>query len=312
MRTRTLIVLALVTAVAVLAAGWSVATRRTAPPDMAGGPLFPGLAARINDVARLEVQAGGNVATIARGPDGAWIVEQKDGFRADPDQVKATILALAEALALEPRTVLPDLYPRIGVEDPDKAGASSARLRLTAADGREMAGLIIGKTASAAASTLYARKVGEAQSWLVRLALGPIEADPMRWTDASLPRIPADALAAVEIRQPDGRSAGIRRAAPGQPFAAFGADDVDPAVIDATAAMGSLFTAQDVARDDPALFTDAVVTEFHRFDGSSVVVRTVQRDGQFWVDVGDGWQYRVFDTLGRDLTRPPERFATEG
>ncbi len=319
MRTRTLITLAVLTAGMVAAAGWSVAVRtQSVAAGMAEGPLFPGLAARVNDVTRLDVAGYGGHATVARGADGTWIVEQKDGYRADANAVKALVVALAEARVLEPRTALPDLYGRIGVEDPETPGAASSSVTLTGSDGARLAALIVGKPAAPAASTLYARKVGEAPSWLVKADLGAVETDPMRWIDQTMPRVPGDAVASVEIRQPDGRVVGIRREAPGQPFTASGLQDdatAAPAVIDQTAEAAALLTPQDVARADPALFRDAVTTLIRRFDGGGLTVRTVRRDGQFWVTFDaagyGGWQYRVSDAAGRALTRSPEEFAAE-
>lgn len=329
MRTSTLMALAAVTAGTVAAAVWS-----SVPPagEPAAGPLFPGLDRRINEVAAVEVVRSGGAVTVTRGPAG-WTVQQKGGYPADADAVKRTVVALAEATAVEARTARPDLYPRIGVEDPEAPGASSTRLTLRSGDGAPLAALVVGKPAGEA--TLYARRAGEAQSWLVKAPLGTPDADPLRWTDRTPPRIPDDTVASVTIRQPDGAEAGIRRDSPGRPFAAFGLPDgaaAAPPAVQATAAVASMLVLEDVARADPALFADAVVTTVRTFDGLLLTVRTARRDGQAWIALdaaaeGDaaaaqakelqarhaGWQYRVFEAAGRDLTRTPAGFlATEG
>ncbi|WP_431857755.1 DUF4340 domain-containing protein [Azospirillum sp.] len=303
MRTRSLIVLAALTAVTVAAAGWSVAVRSRAAP-VAEGPLVPGLAARVNDVARLEIVGQGTRVTIARTAEG-WGVGQKDGYRADPDMVKALVLAVANARTLEPRTAQPDLHPRLRVEDPTSPGAASTGVTLRAADGTPLAALVVGKPA-AAPGTLYARRAGEGASWLVRADLA-VEADPLRWIDATLPRVPRDAVASVEIRQPDGRTVLIKRDAPDAPFAASG--PAVPALVEETVDAAAQLVPQDVAKADPA--PDAVTTTVRRFDGTALVLRTVRRDGQAWVMFGDraGWRFRVFDAPGRALTRAPEGFA---
>ena len=306
-RPRPLIALAALTAVAVLAAGWSVAVRAPSASETAEGPLVPGLAARVNEVARLELVGQGGRVTVAR-TAGGWGVEQKDGYRADPALVKALVLAVAGARVLEPRTALPDLHARIGVEDPAAPGAASTGVTLGAADGRPLAALILGKPA-ASAGTLYARRAGEAASWLVRADLAAIETEPLRWIDPAVPRVPRDAVAAVEIRQPDGRTLAIRRDAPGRPFAASG--PAAPSLVEETAEAPGLFVPQDVAKADPALTESAVTTTVRRFDGSALVLRTAWRDGQAWVvfeELG-GWRFRVSDALGRALTRTPEDFA---
>ncbi|PWC45694.1 DUF4340 domain-containing protein [Azospirillum sp. TSO22-1] len=303
MRTRSLLLLAVLTAVTVAAAGWSVAVRsRTAP--VVEGPLVPGLAARVNDAARLEIVGQGSRVTIVR-TAGGWGVEQKDGYRADPDMVKALVLAVANARALEPRTAQPDLYPRLRVEDPAAPGAASTGVTLRATDGTPLAALVVGKPA-AAPGTLYARRAGEGPSWLVKADLA-VETDPLRWIDAALPRVPRDAVASVEIRQPDGRAVVIQRDAPDKPFAA--SVPAIPALIDETVDAMAQLVPQDVAKAGPA--PDAVVTTVRRFDGTAVVLRTVRRDGQAWVMFEDkpGWRFRVFDVPGRALTRTPGDFA---
>jgi len=303
MRTRSLIALAVLAALAVAAAGWSVAVRGRAAP-VVEGPLVSGLAARVNDVARVEIVGQGARVTIARSAEG-WGVEQKDGYRADPDMVKALVLALADARALEPRTAQPDLYPRLHVEDPSSPGAASTGVTLRGADGTPLAVLVVGKPA-AAPGTLYARRAGEGPSWLVKADLA-VETDPLRWIDATLPRVPRDSVASVEIRQPDGRTVLIRRDAPDQPFSA--SVPAAPARVDETVDAAAQLVPQDVARAAPA--PDAVTTTVRRFDGTALTLRTVWRDGQPWVMFEDraGWRFRVFDALGRALTRAPEDFA---
>lgn len=306
MRTRSLIVLALVTAVTVAAADWSSALRRGDALPPAGGPLVPGLADRVNGITRVAVEGQGGRVTLLRS-GGGWGVAEKDGYPADTGLVKALVLGVAGARLVEPRTARPVLYPRLGVEDPQTAGAVSTGVTLEG-DGAPGVGLVIGKAGSAP-GTLYARRGGDATSWLVSAELPVLDTDPLHWIDPALPQVPRDAVASVEVRQPDGRAVTIGRAAPGQPFTASvpAAGAAVEALVEAVGRLVPL----DVAKDDggPA----AVVTTVHRFDGTALVLRTVWRDGGAWValDGRAGWRYRVSDALGRALTRPPEGFAED-
>lgn len=307
MRTRSLIVLAVVTVVTVAAAGWSSSVRRGDEPSPAGGPLVLGPAARVNGITRVAVAGQGGRVTLMRA-GGGWGVAEKDGYPADAGLVKALVLGVAGARLVEPRTARPVLYPRLGVEDPQAPGAISTGIVLEA-DGAPGIGLVIGKAGSAP-GTLYARRGGEATSWLVSAELPVLDTDPLRWIDPALPHVPRDAVASVDIRHPDGRAVTVGRDAPGQPFTASvpAAGTAVEALVEAVGRLVPL----DVAKDDggPA----AVATTVRRFDGTALVLRTMWRDGSAWValDGRAGWRYRVSDALGRALTRPPEGFAEDG
>ncbi|HYH23480.1 MAG TPA: DUF4340 domain-containing protein [Azospirillum sp.] len=323
MRGKPFIALAGVTVAAVIAAAVAVIGRHTADaPPQAGGALVPGLLARINDVTRVDVTGADGTATVARGEQG-WIVLQKDGYRADADAVKALVVGLAEARVVEARTALPDLYDRLGVQDPGP-GRESELVMLRAGDA-VLASVILGKTASS--STRYVRRAGEAQSWMVKATLAPVPAEPLRWLDRALPRLPRDRVQAVEVRQPDGAAVTLRREAPAdREFTVSGVERPRPSAVEQTVGALAALTFEDVAKADPALFKDAAVTIYRSFDGLTLTVRTARRDGQAWLTLaaeGDapevkewqtkaaGWAYRVYDALADDLTRKGEDFAAK-
>ncbi len=353
MQTRSLLILAIATTAAVAAA--VALDTGGAPPAAtnAQGPLVPGLLARVNDVATVEVRGPDGAVTIARQPSGVWGVAEKGGYPADADRVKAAVVGLAQATIVEPRTALPDLHPRIGVEEPDRPGAASRRLTLKDTGGAEMASVIIGKTATAGSggqpSTLYARRSGEAESWLIRAPLPPLEPEAARWADRTLPRILRDRVASVEIRQPGGAAVTLSRPDPGQrTFAAAGLPDgaaAKPALVDETTGVLGYIAFEDVARAEPAWFAEAPVTTVRTFDGAVLAIRTANREDGAWIAIEaafdadrakahaeanipaflppdemektvhdwrsrfDGWAYRIYDAAAETLTRAPEEFV---
>jgi len=329
MRTKPFVALAAVTLVAVVAAAVAVVGRRTAEaPPQAGGLLAPGLVERINEVTRVDVTSADGTVTVTRGDQG-WTVQQKDGYRADADAVKSLVVGLAEARVVEARTAQPDLYDRLGVGDPGP-GRESELVTVRAGDA-VLASVVLGKAASGNAagntSMLYARRAGEAQSWMVRGPLAPVQAEPLRWLDRALPRLPRDRVQAVEVRQPDGAAVTLRREAPAdREFAVSGVEKPSPSAVEQTVGALAALTFEDVAKADPARFKDAVVTTYRTFDGLTVTVRTVRRDDQAWLTLsaeGDapeakewqakaaGWAFRVYDALADDLTRKGEDFAAK-
>ncbi|WP_029009561.1 DUF4340 domain-containing protein [Azospirillum halopraeferens] len=292
MRNTSLAVLALVTAVTVAAA--AVAVTRTGPTGVdaaAAGTLFPGLKERINDVARLEIATSRGRVGVTRAADGAWVVADKDGYPADMDAVKGLVVALADMTAVEPRTALADLYPRIGVEDAGP-GAGSTAVVLEGVDGKPLASLLLGKTASATpggGGTHYVRRAGEERSWLARGRVVPPDSDPLRWLDRRMPQIPRDRVMAVEIRQSDGSAVTVSRPDPQtRTFTAEGLPGgAEPRASAVEEVVGALayVSFEDVRRADPDLFADAATAIIRTFDGVVLTVRTARRDDADWITI---------------------------
>ncbi|MGQ9367746.1 DUF4340 domain-containing protein [Azospirillum sp. ST 5-10] len=352
MRTRSLAILAVATALTVAAAGVAVTRKPAGVVDApAAGPLFPDLEDRINDVARVEITSSKGTVTVARAGQGPWMVQEKDGYAADVDQVKSLVVALAGMTAVEPRTALPDLYPRIGVE-PVGPGAASVGVTLSGADDKPLAALLVGKTAAASpggGTALYVRKPDTAQSWLARASLAPPDTDPLRWLDRAMPQIPRDRVKAVEIRQSDGTVVTLSRPDPQTAdFAVTGlAEGTTPrqSTVDETAGALAYLSFEDVRRADPGLFADAPTAIVRTFDGVVLTVRTAVHEDANWLAFAaafdpeqaaagaanpalltpeaakaqaaewqarfSGWAYRVFDATADRFRRPPAGFVAK-
>lgn len=350
MQTRTLMVLGLATAAAVAGAGWALNRGPEVRTEIAtGGPLFPDLMNRVNDVTRIDLASSKGTATVAR--DGErWVVLQKDGYPADPNLAKAAVVGIAQATIVDARTALPELYDRIGVQDTDAKGSTSTKLTLGAGD-TPLATLILGHEAARGApgqpSTLYARKPGEAQSWLVRGPGERLEADPMRWVDRTVPRLPRERLASVEISQPDGTALTLSRPSHGdKTFTATGLPEgatAKASTIDETVGALDYLTFEDVGKADPAWFKDGTTAVFRSFDGLVLTVRQARHQDARWLTFDAtfdaeaakahagaegllkpeeveaqakdwqarfaGWAYKVYDALGEDFARKPEDFV---
>lgn len=295
MQTKTLVILGGLTVAALVGAGLTLdrGAGRPAPESAAGGPLVPGLLARVNDVAELEVVSAKGTATVRRGEAGRWVLPQKDGYPADPNEVKAAVVGLAEAKILEARTALPDLYERIGVQEPDAAGSTSNRVTLKAADGAALASVIFGKRATGGGGSTeqswYVRRSGEAASWLMRAPLETVESDPMRWVDRAMPRLARERVMAVEVRQPDGSLVTLSRDTPAaKDFAVAGLPEgakAKASVVEETAGALAYPTFEDVAKADDSWFADGTVATFRSFDGLVVTVRSAMRGNARWLTV---------------------------
>jgi hypothetical protein len=353
MNTRSFALLALFASAVVLSAVIAVGERREAgKPEPAAAPLVPGLAAGVNQVVALSVQGAGQQVTLSRpGADSAaWRVEERDGYPAAADEVKRTILALAEARTLEPRTAKPELYAKLGVDEPEQKGSSAVRLSLKLADGRVLLPVLLGRSAAAASAdhpgTFYARRAGEAASWLAEGRVSAVPTDPVRWLDRSaLPALPHDRVMSVTTRHPDGTAVTASRTDPDQKdFAATGLPEgakVRQSTVNFLADALEFPAIEDVGRAE-APPAEAITTEFRTFDGAVLTLTLVRIEGKPWISLSPafdaeqaakgaalnhpgllpaaaveaavkawaernaGWRYRLSDYAAADLSRRPE------
>ena len=134
--------------------------------DDAGMLHAQGLAGRLNDLQSLRVTAAGNevVATIERG-ESAWVVAERGGHPADFESFRENLRALSEARRVERKTAIPEMYPRLGVEDVSGADAGGFLLELEYGGGHPPDRYIVGNRAGT--GMVYMRTVGEEQSWMV-------------------------------------------------------------------------------------------------------------------------------------------------
>jgi hypothetical protein len=192
--------LALASVTALVAVGAMVATQKRAPESaLEESALFPGLAERVNDVGRIAVKSK-DLETRVRKDGEGWVIENRDGFPARFDKVKATVVALADLEVLARKTSNKELYPRLGVEGIEAEPATSVLVSLADGQDQALAALLVGKPQSGGSSGTYVRRPDEAQSWLVGGELG-ISADPVEWMERDLLDIGADRIREITIEK---------------------------------------------------------------------------------------------------------------
>ena len=342
MRPFTFVLLATVTAAVAVEAVHMVRDQAadTAPEVTGGAPLVPGLNEHINQVVALTVAGGRGSVTIARsGPDSdRWTVAEKANYPAALDQVRRVILGVDAAKTLEPRTSRPDQYSKLQV---DEAGAVHVTLRT--ADGQAVPTLLVGKAVVAASPEhpvhqFYARRDGEAQSWLAVGQLPSLAIDPMQWVERSLPTVATARVMAVTVSRSGVVPLTISRSDAAQQT--FTVADLPagatakPLKVNELAAAAEFLAFEDVEAVDPAVQpeADSTVTTIRSFDGLVLTIRLDHRDGKSWArfsaaldparvtkdatspggidpaqevkDIQDrtaGWRYRLSDSAAKDL-----------
>jgi hypothetical protein len=192
MQQRTSILLAGV-AVLAIGAAWQFGIRATPSSQVeavAGTLVFPGLAARLGQVARIDIQGKGAVLGIIQA-NGKWGLADRAGFPVQQDKLRELLTGLTELRLTEARTSDPTQYSRLGVEDPTPTGTSNL-LRLLDAAGKPIAELIVGhrrvRTQGNVPETIFVRRPGEAQSWMAEGRL-PVDSDPQLWFERDIANI---------------------------------------------------------------------------------------------------------------------------
>lgn len=225
-------ILAIGTAVVVGGAFFAVRSRYRGPELVPPGAAIPGLKASINDVASLTVLKNTGSVTLARtgaGENAAWTVPAKDGFPADLERLRTTLIQLSNLELSQPQTSNPEFYSKLGVQDvavlpkdadesAKKAAAPGALVEVKDASGKTIGALIIGNAAEIGNATLdrpmesgqFVRKPGATQSWLTRSTIY-VDAEPMNWIDRKVVGLPREQIKRVTVR----RLVGTGPSAPG-------------------------------------------------------------------------------------------------
>jgi hypothetical protein len=297
MNARTLGILAGVTLVLAGAAVLVTRSGSGPPSTTQDAPLVPDLGPKADAVARIVLRKD-KKDTVIEKREGGWVVASKGGYPAGKAQAPDAIRALLDARVVEVKTSRPDLYSKLGVEDPDGEGATSTLLTLQGADGGPLASVIVGRKQWGQGpddgTTTYVRRAGEAQSLQIKGEIRA-DADPMLWVDRAFGEVPQARVKSVTIRHgiADGvvppNVVAVARATPedkdfvleGMPQ---GRKKKDEFVLTRVAGALAGVSFEDVAPADTVdtAAADAVTAEFRCFDGLKVTARLVKKDGKAW------------------------------
>ena len=314
MRTKAILILAIVTVVAVAGAAASVYQREGAhglprPPSA----LFPGLLDKVNDVAKVSVASPESSFTIEKQSSGDWQMVEKGGYPVLFETIKQAVVGIASMRPLEAKTARSERYARIKVVDPRADGDTLSKgilLRLLGADDGEIAAVIVGKTrsiqTSGRAGWYYVRKAQEPQSWLVAARIEVFD-KANSWLDTDTVRIDRKRVRAVSNRQPNGDMVEISRPNPDQIDFKIdnlpdGSKMLHETIANSLGAALGYLSFDDVKPATEVDFSDPIVATFRTFDGLVVKVEVVTRDKTNWARF-----HAEFDPEGLRLDAVPEK-----
>lgn len=202
--------LAILGALTLLAVGASVYvekqdTSRSAALEQQGQLLLPDLKQRLNDVAEVQVRSAGQITTLAR-RDNNWLIAERNHFPADTGKVRALLLGTAALTIVEPKTSNAELFPQLGLEDIDAAGAQSTWVTFKDAQANVLASIVFGKDRPSKGSLdrteHYVRRADGQQAWLVE---GRVHLDkrPQDWMSKTLTNLDNPRIKLVRVEHAD-------------------------------------------------------------------------------------------------------------
>lgn len=342
-RRRNLAVLAGIALVMIVLAAlalWNQA--RELAPHYEPHTVFPRLPSQVRQISRIRIQSNKGMVDVVFKPEKGWVVASQGDYPASFDQVRQTVIGLAEMQTIEPKTNRPEWFHYVGLDAPPHG--TGVEITMMDEKGSELASLIVGKKVDIGDPTgalgLFVREPQSAQSWLVRSVFEP-RSDPAEWLDKQVLDIDRSRIQEVDVDPAVGPSFEVRRNRPtdddftlvnppkGRELAYQGAaDGVGAAVTGFT--FDTVRPARELDFSDQA-HPARLITR--TFDGLTVSAETIQQGKDYWTilaaegapnkpealkqarEIGahvSGWAYKlpafkgqIFMTSLESLLKPP-------
>jgi hypothetical protein len=300
-------------------------------PRNAAQLLFPDLAARKNDVARIHVQHKGAGFDIVFKAYRTWVIPSRDDYPASAAMVKNTLIGMEALTTIEPKTAQPALLPYLDLGAPPKG--EGTRITLFDDKGQVIASMVAGKSVDIGDATgmigIFVRKADSDQSWLVK---SPVEfkSAPSDWMEKNVMSVDRARIAETDIDPVGAASWEARREKPNDPDFAVtdvpaGRELADPTGADGAAGAIANFSFVDARPARTFDFGDAARHITKTFDGLTVTVETLKQDSGYWGTVSaesaaghpeaaaeareinahaNGWAYKLPDAEGQLFMTP--------
>jgi Domain of unknown function (DUF4340) len=308
MSTRTLTVLIILGVIA-LTGGWYFGPA-SVPGEQkslyAGKLMFPDLARKLQNIARIEVEHHGKTLTIARNGN-HWGLTDRGGYPVQETKLRSMLTALTELRLVEPRTSEPSQYATLGVESANAKESNSDVLRILDGSGKVLLGLIVGhrhtSTAGNGPEQIYVRRPGDKRSWLAEGHL-EVDVDPQLWLDRDIMNIDHSRIAKVTVSHP---SETLEFDKTGDKFAMLAPAQhpkLDSYKVDDVARALELLTFEDVQRSGSPPGNALGTSVFTTMDGLEVTVQVFQWPTDPLTPAGEGDIAVRFTVTGVDKAKP--------
>ncbi len=208
MNIKSLIILVACLIIGASAYYFSTANKSINSVEKIGTAFIPGLLAKLNDVATIEITKANDqvLATLLKNED-SWVVKEKKQFPADITKIRASLLAIAEAKILEQKTSNPDLYAKLGVEDVANKDAQGIKAVIQYGDNKGE--IIVGNPGPQINKTRYVRHANNTTSWLIDRKID-LNYDSAHWLRKDILSVEPDEMREVVIELADGSKLEIK------------------------------------------------------------------------------------------------------
>jgi hypothetical protein len=287
-RRRTLIILG--SAVLLFAAAAALALHQRAAEGAARYTpvnFLPGFAARAKDAARIDVLGHDGGFAVTLGPAG-WVLADRGGYPADFNEVRQTLITLAQLVTIAPKTSRPDWLHYLSLDTPPQ-GLGTA-LTVKDAKGAVLARLLFGKVEDlGGASAIFVRRPGDDQSYLAR-AVFPLHGDVAYWMTKNLFDMGPGRLQQVVVQPATGAGFTVGRARPTDPVNVLNGPkgaQVDFQLVNDLGYAVASFAVADVRPAAGLDFAGASHVIARSFDGLAVTFAVVRagQGGDAWTEI---------------------------
>lgn len=243
-----------------------------------GTLLLPQLGDALNDVSRVRIQGQADDQVTLQRVEAGWQVGERS-YPADVGKIRELLINLSEATVLEEKTRNPALYERLGVQDYGTGETDNKQILIWAGDD-QIAGLVLGKTASQPRGSYVRLIAGEASALADRVLVA--SADPTQWLAKALINVSPDDVTRVDVAPAESPDYSLRREDDSWSLDAL--SDGEQAKGANLARVGRVLQnlrLEDVLPPDATLPTAGwTQARYALADGSVVTVEAVEQDGR--------------------------------
>ncbi len=176
---------------------------RATRPDLASGPVIPGLEENIRNGQRIIITSADatyRIERAQRGEESVWVMRDRDDYPVLGSRLAQLTEGLQGLRYTRRMTNDSSKHERLGVGDP-REGGRGVLVQIEDARGALLVNLILGVETSG----LYVRRPDSDQTWAARGDLPPLR-NVAAWLQLTPLEMPAERLARVEIMPREGRA----------------------------------------------------------------------------------------------------------
>jgi len=255
---------------------------RASRPDLASGPVVPGLAQNISSGQRIIItsaDASYRIERAQRGGEQVWVMRDRDDYPVLASRLAQLTEGLEGLRYTRRMTNDPAKHERLGVGDP-REGRRGVLVQIEDGRGALLVNLILGIEPGG----LYVRRPDSDQTWAAQGELPPLR-NIAAWLQLTPLDMPAERLARVEITPHEGRAYVLARDSADMPWRIASPALAALAQSSVTAAAERIAQLAPVdVRTAPAIQGEPFArVRATTFDGITLDAELIERDGRPWL-----------------------------